>query len=145
MSQDQQLLDALTALKNGDFSVRLSTDQEGTAKEIAETFNTMMEQLNALSSELLRIMRELAPEGRFGGQAEVEGLSGTWRQLKDTMNMTAGILTLQFRDTAHCIHTLANDKPVYAPTMAPVAGETADLKDELYRLIERFGTFTEKA
>jgi hypothetical protein len=143
MPQNDQLLQALTALKNGDFSVRLPTGQDDTAKEIAETFNATMEQLNHFSREMLRVMKELAPEGKFGGQAEVDNLSGTWLQLKETMNMTAGILTLQFRDFAHCIHTLANDKPTYAPNMVPVGGETADLKQELYRLIERYGTVNE--
>src|SRR5207244_1685325 len=104
MPQEEQLLDALNALKNGDFSVRLPAELEA----IAETFNTLMEQLNTLSSEVLRVVSELGPEGKLGGQAEVYNLSGKWADIVDTVNSTAYIQTLQVRQIAHAIHLLAN-------------------------------------
>jgi HAMP domain-containing protein len=142
--QDEQLLKALTALKNGDFRVRLPTDQEGTAKEIAEVFNAHMEQLNVLLREVERIMRELGVDGKFGGQALVNDLGGNWQGIITQVNYTAGSLTGQVRDFAHAIHNLANDKPAHIPTV-PVYGEMADLKQEIINLVERYGTISEKA
>jgi methyl-accepting chemotaxis protein len=139
--QDEQLLNALTALKNGDFSARLPTDQDGTAKEIAETFNTMMEQLNNMSINVLRLMKELAPEGRFGGQTWVDGLSGTWKEMQDQMDMTAGLLTGQIRDFAHAINALANGE-IYVPTV-PAEGETAGIKEDIKRIVMRKGSVQE--
>src|SRR4051794_36199985 len=92
---ESQLLAALTALKNGDLSVRLPTGQGGTAQQIAETYNATVQQLNTLVAESRRIAQEIAPMGKYGGQAQVEGLQGHWAHLRDDVNLMAGYHTAQ--------------------------------------------------
>jgi HAMP domain-containing protein len=141
--QDEQLLNALTALKNGDFSARLPADQDGTTKEIAETFNATMEQLSQLSREVRRIMREIGPEGRFGGQAQVDHLSGTWRELVDDVNHTGALLTGQLRNFSEVCHNLMVAQPTDVVTV-PAEGETALLKSTINCLILRYGAHLRK-
>jgi HAMP domain-containing protein len=97
---DKQVLAVLTALKNGDLSARLPEGEDGTAGEIAETFNAFVDQMNAIVKEFNRLSREMGIEGRFGGQAEVYGLSGTWLNVVDNVNMMARLLTLEVRSMA---------------------------------------------
>jgi hypothetical protein len=94
---NSQLVAALSALKAGDFSARLSADQPGMTPELASTFNALVEQISSLTAEINRLSREMAHEGRFGGQAEVEGLSGEWKILVDNMNQVEGHLTGRIR------------------------------------------------
>jgi methyl-accepting chemotaxis protein len=140
---DQQLLQALTALKNGDLSVRLPTDQEGTAREIADTFNTTMEQLNSLSTNVLRLMKELGPQSRLGGQVWVDDLSGTWKAMQEQMDETAALLTNQVRNFNTVASKLLSNEPTDLATV-PAEGEMALLKSIINCLIQKYGTVKEK-
>ena len=95
--QMQQLLAGLTAVRGGDFSIRLPEGQDALMNEIAAVFNAMNEQLGVSTSEVTRVAREVGTEGQLGGQAEVEGVSGTWKDLTDSVNAMAGNLTGQVR------------------------------------------------
>ena len=89
----QQLLAGLTAVRSGDFSTRLPPADDPLVDEIAAVFNGMNEQLALVTSEVTRVAREVGTEGRLGGQAEVPGLAGTWKDLTDSVNSMAGNLT----------------------------------------------------
>jgi len=103
----QQLLAGLSAVRSGDFSTRLPTDGDPLMDEIASVFNGMNEQLALFTSEVTRVAREVGTEGRLGGQAEVPGVGGTWRDLTDSVNSMAGNLTGQVRDVARVATAVA--------------------------------------
>src|SRR5258707_4651513 len=98
-----QLLEALKALKEGNLAVRLPTDQSGISKEIAETFNSFMQQTSQLVAEMNRLSREIAYEGKLGGQASVDGLSGTWKEVQDNMHEDEWVVTGQGPSTADAV------------------------------------------
>jgi methyl-accepting chemotaxis protein len=108
-SCDERLLAALTALKNGDLTVRLAEEEAGTAGEIALTFNAFVDQMNSMVSEFNRLSRELGTEGRFGGQAQISGLDGTWADLTTNVNWMAESLTEQFRGIAFIVELMVNN------------------------------------
>ncbi|SCE79330.1 HAMP domain [Micromonospora haikouensis] len=86
----RQLLAGLTAVRDGDFGTRLPEDGDGLLGEIATVFNGMVDQLSLFTSEVTRVAREVGTEGQLGGQAEVPGVSGTWKDLTDSVNAMAG-------------------------------------------------------
>jgi methyl-accepting chemotaxis protein len=98
-----QLLDALKALKEGNLAVRLPTDQPGISKEIAETFNSFMDQTSQLMAEINRLSLEIAYEGKLGGQAQVKGLSGAWKEVHDNVNELEGVVTGQVRAVGNAV------------------------------------------
>ncbi|WP_176728526.1 hypothetical protein, partial [Planobispora rosea] len=85
-SELRLLLAGLTAVRDGDFGTRLPGDADGLLGEIATVFNGMVDQLSLFTSEVTRVAREVGTEGRLGGQADVKGVSGTWRDLTDSVN-----------------------------------------------------------
>ena len=103
----QQLLAGLSAVRSGDFSTRLPADGDPLMDEIASVFNGMNDQLALFTSEVTRVAREVGTEGRLGGQAEVPGLAGTWKDLTDSVNSMAGNLTGQVRDVARVATAVA--------------------------------------
>ena len=133
---ERQLLDALSALEQGDFTRRLPTGAAGTAGEIAATVNALLAQCEQFASEFNRITREIGDEGRFGGQAEVEGLSGEWKLLIDNLNAMSANLTCQIRDFSQTTHALVNGSTQRRVTVS-ASGETAELKETINKLIDR--------
>lgn len=133
---EEQLLTVLSALKDGDFSVRLPSGAPGATGQIAETVNAFADQLGAFTAELSRISREIGTEGRFGGQAEVEGLSGSWKDLLDIFNDMAVQLTNQVRDFSQTAQAAASGNSARRVTV-PANGETAELKDALNVLVDQ--------
>ena len=103
----RRLLAGLTAVRDGDFGTRLPTDADGLLGEIATVFNGMVDQLSLFTSEVTRVAREVGTDGRLGGQAEVPGVSGTWKDLTDSVNAMAGNLTSQVRDIAQVATAVA--------------------------------------
>ena len=89
-SQVRNIADVTTAVANGDLSKKITVDARGEILELKGTINTMVDQLNAFASEVTRVAREVGSEGRLGGQAEVQGVSGTWKDLTDSVNFMAG-------------------------------------------------------
>src|SRR5215475_4226484 len=104
----QQLLAGLSAVRSGDFSTRLPANGDPLMDEIATVFNGMNDQFALFTSEVTRVAREVGTEGKLGGQAQVPGVSGTWRDLTDSVNAMAGNLTSQVRSIAQVATAVAD-------------------------------------
>jgi HAMP domain-containing protein len=89
-----------TAVANGDLTKKITVDVQGEILELKDTVNTMVDQLRSFASEVTRVAREVGTEGKLGGQAEVAGVAGTWKDLTDNVNSMAGNLTAQVRNIA---------------------------------------------
>src|SRR4029077_2250657 len=89
-----------TAVANGDLSKKITVDVQGEILELKNTFNTMVDQLNAFASEVTRVAHEVGTQGKLGGQAHVKGVGGIWKNLTDNVNSMAGNLTSQVRNIA---------------------------------------------
>src|SRR5207248_3703020 len=96
-SQVRNIADVTTAVARGDLSRKITVDVKGEILALKETINTMVDQLNAFAGEVTRVAREVGIEGNLGGQAELEGVGGTWKDLTDNVNLMAGNLTDQVR------------------------------------------------
>jgi HAMP domain-containing protein len=99
-SQVRNIAEVTTAVANGDLSKKITVDVKGEFLELKGTINTMVDQLRSFASEVTRVAREVGTEGKLGGQARVEGVSGTWKDLTDSVNFMAGNLTAQVRNIA---------------------------------------------
>ena len=107
-SQVRNIAEVATSIANGDLSRKITVDVRGEILELKNTVNTMVDQLNAFASEVTRVGREVGTEGRLGGQADVRGVSGTWKALTDSVNFMAGNLTSQVRNIAEVATSIAN-------------------------------------
>src|SRR5207245_1556491 len=114
--------DVTTAVANGDLSRKITVDVQGEILELKNTINTMVNQLNAFASEVTRVAREVGTEGKLGGQAQVTGVGGVWKDLTDNVNFMAGNLTAQVRNIAEVTTAVANGDLSKKITVA-VAGE----------------------
>jgi HAMP domain-containing protein len=139
--EQMELLRVLTALKNGDFSQRMPSGQGGMAGEIARTLNTTLEFLGTFASEFARITHELGSEGRFGGQAEIEGVSGIWKDLTDRLNLMGCNLTGQFRNIAQITTAIATGDLSRKVTVE-CEGEVLELKQTLNTMADQLNAFT---
>src|SRR4029078_10678648 len=99
-SQVRNIAEGTTAGANGDLSKKIGVDVKGEILELKNTFNTMVDQLRGFASEVTRVAREVGTDGRLGGQAQVEGVAGTWKDLTDSVNSMASNLTAQVRNIA---------------------------------------------
>src|SRR5205807_1938060 len=99
-TQVRSIAQVTTAVANGDLSRKITVDAKGEVEALAETINRMVDQLRSFAAEVTRVAREVGTEGKLGGQAEVEGVSGTWRRLTENVNQLAGNLTTQVRAIA---------------------------------------------
>src|SRR2546426_3133305 len=99
-NQVRNIAGVTTAVARGDLSRKITVDVQGEILELKNTINTMVDQLNAFASEVTRVAREVGTEGRLGGQADVKGVGGTWKDLTDSVNSMAGNLTNQVRNIA---------------------------------------------
>src|SRR5205085_3733323 len=97
-----------TAVAKGDLAKKITVDVKGEFQELKATINTMVDQLRSFASEVTRVAREVGTEGKLGGQARVEGVSGTWKDLTDNVNSMAGNLTSQVRNIAAVTTAVAN-------------------------------------
>src|SRR5262249_6873848 len=107
-SQVRNIAEVTTAVANGDLSRKITVQAKGEGAELAETINTMVVQLNAFAAEVTRVAREVGTEGRLGGQAKVEGVSGVWRDLTENVNTLADNLSNQVRNIADVTTAVAN-------------------------------------
>ena len=89
-----------TAIANGDLTQKITVDARGEILQIKNVINTMVDQLSSFASEVTRVAREVGTEGKLGGQADVKGVAGTWKDLTDSVNLMAGNLTAQVRNIA---------------------------------------------
>src|SRR2546426_577399 len=99
-AQVRNIADVTTAVASGNLSKKITVDVKGEILELKNTINTMVDQLNALAAEVTRVAREVGTDGKLGGQAEVKGVAGTWKDLTDNVNAMAGNLTVQLRDVS---------------------------------------------
>src|SRR5690348_12987727 len=107
-SQVRNIADVTTAVANGDLSKKITVSVKGEILELKDTINTMVDQLSSFASEVTRVAREVGTEGRLGGQAQVRGVAGTWKDLTDNVNMMAANLTSQVRNIAEVTTAVAN-------------------------------------
>src|SRR5918997_257939 len=129
-SQVRNIAAVTTAVANGDLSKKITVDVRGEILDLKNTINTMVDQLNAFASEVTRVAREVGTEGNLGGQADVKGVSGTWKDLTDNVNFMAGSLTSQVRDIAQVTTAVANGDLSKKITV-DVRGEILELKDTI--------------
>src|ERR1700748_413053 len=138
--QMQQLLAGLTAVRGGDFSIRLPEGQDPLMNDIAGVFNAMNEQLGVFTSEVTRVAREVGTEGQLGGQAEVPGVAGTWKDLTDSVNSMAGNLTRQGRHIAEGATAIAGGDLSRKITV-DVRGEILQLKETINTMVDQLNAF----
>ncbi|WP_438309626.1 HAMP domain-containing protein [Streptomyces sp. HUAS TT3] len=134
------LLAGLTAVRDGDFGIRLPGEADGLLGEISTVFNGMVDQLSRFTSEVTRVAREVGTEGRLGGQAQVPGVSGTWEDLTDSVNAMAGNLTTQVRDIAQVATAVATGDLSQKITV-DARGEFLELKDTVNTMVDQLSSF----
>ncbi|MFZ1019055.1 MAG: HAMP domain-containing protein, partial [Candidatus Cybelea sp.] len=139
-SQVRNIADVTTAVANGDLSRKITVDVRGEILELKDTINTMVDQLNAFASEVTRVAREVGSEGRLGGQAIVKGVSGTWKDLTDSVNFMASNLTSQVRNIADVTTAVANGDLSKKITV-DVRGEILELKDTINTMVDQLNAF----
>jgi HAMP domain-containing protein len=139
-AQVRNIADVTTAVANGDLSKKITVDVRGEILELKDTINTMVDQLRAFGAEVTRVAREVGTEGKLGGQAKVEGVSGTWKDLTDSVNSMAGNLTAQVRNIAEVTTAVANGDLSKKITV-DVRGEILELKDTINTMVDQLGSF----
>jgi HAMP domain-containing protein/CheY-like chemotaxis protein/signal transduction histidine kinase len=139
-SQVRNIADVTTAVANGDLSKKITVDVRGEIRELKETINTMVDQLNAFASEVTRVAREVGSEGKLGGQAQVQGVSGTWKDLTDSVNVMASNLTSQVRNIAEVTTAVATGDLSKKITV-DVRGEIAELKNTINVMVDQLNAF----
>jgi signal transduction histidine kinase/HAMP domain-containing protein/ActR/RegA family two-component response regulator len=139
----QLLLEGLTAVRGGDFRTRLPHTGDPLMDEIASVFNSMTDQLALFTSEVTRVAREVGTEGKLGGQAQVPGVAGTWKDLTDSVNAMAGNLTGQVRDIAQIATAVARGDLTQKITV-DVKGEMLELKGTLNTMVDQLSAFADE-
>ena len=110
--QVRNIAEVTTAVALGDLSRKITVDAKGEILQLKNTINTMVNQLNAFASEVSRVAREVGTEGKLGGQADVQGVAGTWKDLTDNVNSMASNLTAQVRNIAEVDHGRGRRRPL---------------------------------
>jgi len=139
-SQVRNIAEVTTAVANGDLSRKIGVDVKGEILELKNTINTMVDQLRGFASEVTRVAREVGTEGKLGGQANVPGVAGTWKDLTDSVNQMAGNLTAQVRNIAEVAIAVANGDMSKKITV-DVRGEILQLKETLNTMVEQLNSF----
>ena len=139
-SQVRNIAEVTTAVANGDLSRKIQVDVKGEILELKNTINTMVEQLRAFASEVTRVAKEVGTEGKLGGQANVPGVAGTWKDLTDSVNQMAGNLTDQVRNIADVAIAVANGDMSRKITV-DVHGEILQLKETLNTMVDQLRAF----
>jgi HAMP domain-containing protein/signal transduction histidine kinase/CheY-like chemotaxis protein len=138
--QVRNIAEVTTAVANGDLSKKITVDVKGEILELKNTINTMVDQLRSFAAEVTRVAREVGTEGKLGGQARVEGVSGTWKDLTDSVNFMAGNLTAQVRNIAAVTTAVANGDLSKKITV-DVKGEILELKNTVNTMVDQLSSF----
>ena len=138
--QVRNIAQVTTAVARGDLSRKITVDVRGEILELKDTINTMVDQLNAFSSEVTRVAREVGTEGKLGGQAQVPGVAGTWKDLTDNVNFMAGNLTAQVRNIADVATAIAGGDLSKKITVT-VSGEMLQLKETINTMVDQLNAF----
>ncbi len=139
-SQVRNIAAVTTAVAKGDLSKKITVDVKGEILELKITINTMVDQLNSFASEVTRVAREVGTEGKLGGQADVKGVGGTWKDLTDNVNFMAGNLTGQVRNIAAVTTAVANGDLSKKITV-DVRGEILELKNTINTMVDQLSSF----
>jgi HAMP domain-containing protein/signal transduction histidine kinase/DNA-binding response OmpR family regulator len=142
-SQVRNIADVTKAVQAGDLSKKITVDVKGEILELKATINTMVDQLSSFAAEVTRVAREVGTEGRLGGQAQVRGVSGTWKDLTDNVNSMAGNLTSQVRGIAKVVTAVANGDLLQKLTV-DAKGEIAALAETINSMIDTLATFADQ-
>src|SRR6266496_3912001 len=134
-SQVRNIAQVTTAVARGDLSKKIDVDARGEILELKTTINTMVDQLSSFAAEVTRVAREVGSQGRLGGQAEVEGVSGTWKRLTENVNELAGNLTRQVRAIAEVTSAVASGDLTRSISVE-AQGEVAELKDNINAMVQ---------
>src|SRR6202795_2380829 len=139
-AQVRNIAEVTTAVANGDLSRKITVDVQGEILELKNTINTMVDQLSSFASEVTRVAREVGTEGRLGGQAMVQGVGGTWKDLTDSVNQMGSNLTAQVRNIAEVTTAVANGDLSKKITV-DVAGEILELKKTINTMVDQLNSF----
>src|SRR4030042_471220 len=138
--QVRNIAEVATAVALGDLSKKITVNVSGEILQLKETINTMVDQLNAFAAEVTRVAREVGTDGKLGGQAEVPGVAGTWKDLTDSVNSMAGNLTAQVRNIAEVATAIA-DGDLSKKITVDVRGEILQLKETLNTMVDQLNRF----
>ena len=138
--QVRNIADVTTAVANGDLSKKITVDVKGEILELKNTINTMVDQLSSFAAEVTRVAREVGTEGKLGGQADVKGVAGTWKDLTDSVNFMASNLTSQVRNIADVTTAVANGDLSKKITV-DVKGEILELKNTINTMVDQLSSF----
>ena len=138
--QVRNIAEVTTAVASGNLSKKITVDVKGEILELKNTVNTMVDQLNSFASEVTRVAREVGTEGKLGGQAKVEGVAGTWKDLTDNVNHMAANLTGQVRNIAEVVTSVANGD-LKRKLVVEAKGEIAALANTINGMIDTLATF----
>jgi HAMP domain-containing protein/CheY-like chemotaxis protein len=142
-NQVRNIADVARAVATGDLSRKITVDARGEVLDLKATLNTMVDQLNAFASEVTRVAREVGTEGRLGGQASVEGVRGTWKELTDNVNGMASNLTNQVRDIAEVTTAVAKGDLTRKITV-DAKGEILELKNTVNIMVDQLSSFADQ-
>ncbi|MBI5277963.1 MAG: response regulator, partial [Burkholderiales bacterium] len=142
-SQVRNIADVTKAVAAGDLSKKITVDVKGEILELKNTINTMVDQLSSFASEVTRVAREVGTEGKLGGQAYVQGVAGTWKDLTDNVNFMAGNLTSQVRGIAKVVTAVA-DGDLAQKLTVEAKGEIAALADTINSMTDTLATFADQ-
>jgi len=142
-AQVRNIAEVTKAVANGDLSKKITVDVKGEILDLKDTINVMVDQLSSFASEVTRVAREVGTEGKLGGQAEVRGVAGTWKDLTDNVNSMAGNLTAQVRGIAKVVTAVANGD-LKRKLMLEAKGEIATLADTINEMIDTLATFADQ-
>ena len=141
--QVRNIAEVTTAVANGDLSKKITVDAKGEILELKSTVNTMVDQLNSFAAEVTRVSKEVGIEGKLGGQAEVEDVSGTWRSLTESVNFMASNLTDQVRSIAQVTTAVANGD-LSKKIMVDARGEILELKETVNTMVDQLSSFADE-
>ena len=141
--QVRNIAQVTTAVAQGDLTQKITVDARGEILELKDTINTMVDQLGSFADEVTRVAREVGTEGKLGGQAEVRGVSGTWRDLTDNVNFMARNLTDQVRGIAQVATAVAKGDLTQKITVE-AKGEVAALAETINAMIDKLSVFAEQ-
>src|SRR5207245_2402057 len=138
--QVRNIAEVTTAVASGDLSKKITVDVKGEILELKNTVNTMVEMRRASAREVTRVAGEVGAEGKLGGQADVKGVAGTWKDLTDSVNFMAGNLTAQVRNIAYVTKAVA-DGDLSKKITVDVKGEILELKNTVNTMVDQLSSF----
>jgi HAMP domain-containing protein/signal transduction histidine kinase len=142
-AQVRNIAGVTTAVAKGDLSKKITVDVRGEILELKDTINTMVDQLRSFGSEVTRVAREVGSEGKLGGQADVRGLAGVWKDLGDNVNVMASNLTTQVRNIA-AVTTAVATGDLSKKITVDVKGEILELKDTVNTMVDQLSSFADE-